>query len=50
LACDGKEPKLGENRIWDLLEIMDSEIPLPERAIDKPFLMSVEQTLNIEVL
>merc|ERR1712151_1138568 len=26
----------------------DSEIPLPERVIDKPFLMSVEQTLNIE--
>jgi len=27
---------------------MDTELPLPTRAVDKPFLMSVEQTLNIE--
>jgi len=48
LACEDKEPELGEQKIEELLRVMDSEIPLPPRAIDKPFLMSVEQTLNIE--
>lgn len=28
---------------------MDSEIPVPERTIDKPFLMSIEGTYHIGV-
>ena len=32
------------------MNIMDKEIPVPPRDLDKPFLMSVEQTLNIEVI
>jgi elongation factor Tu len=33
--------------IWDLMEAVDSYIPQPERAIDKPFLMPVEDVFSI---
>lgn len=34
-------------RIWDLMDAVDSYIPLPERAIDKPFLMPIEDVFTI---
>jgi elongation factor Tu len=41
----------GENkwvdRIWDLLDAVDSYIPTPERAVDLPFLMPVEDVFTI---
>jgi elongation factor Tu len=41
----------GENkwvdRIWELLDNVDSYIPTPERAIDQPFLMPVEDVFTI---
>ena len=33
--------------IWELLSAMDSYIPLPERDIDKPFLMPIEDVFTI---
>jgi elongation factor Tu len=33
--------------IWTLMEAVDSYIPQPERAIDKPFLMPVEDVFSI---
>src|SRR5512133_2706002 len=33
--------------IWNLMEAVDSYIPQPERAIDKPFLMPVEDVFSI---
>lgn len=33
--------------IFDLMEAVDSYIPMPERAIDKPFLMPVEDVFSI---
>jgi len=33
--------------IWDLMDAVDSYIPIPERAIDKPFLMPVEDVFSI---
>src|SRR5574340_1010504 len=33
--------------IWSLMEAVDSYIPQPERAIDKPFLMPVEDVFSI---
>ena len=33
--------------IWDLMDAVDSYIPTPERAIDKPFLMPVEDVFTI---
>jgi elongation factor Tu len=41
----------GENkwvdRIWELLDAVDSYIPTPERAVDQPFLMPVEDVFTI---
>ncbi|ADY54756.1 translation elongation factor 1A (EF-1A/EF-Tu) [Syntrophobotulus glycolicus DSM 8271] len=34
-------------KIWNLMEAVDSYIPNPERAIDKPFLMPVEDVFTI---
>jgi len=33
--------------IWDLMEAVDSYVPQPERDIDKPFLMPVEDVFSI---
>ncbi len=33
--------------IWELLGAMDSYIPLPERDVDKPFLMPIEDVFTI---
>jgi len=33
--------------IWDLMDVVDEYIPLPERPIDKPFLMPVEDVFTI---
>jgi elongation factor Tu len=38
----------GEKAIADLLAAVDSNIPLPTREIDKPFLMCIEDVFNIE--
>jgi elongation factor Tu len=35
------------DRIWELLDNVDSYIPTPERAIDQPFLMPVEDVFTI---
>ena len=41
----------GENewvdRIWELLDALDSYVPTPERDVDKPFLMPVEDVFTI---
>jgi elongation factor Tu len=38
----------GEKAIADLLEAVDTFIPLPTREIDKPFLMCIEDVFTIE--
>src|ERR1700754_1069141 len=38
----------GEKAIQDLLNAIDSAIPLPVREVDKPFLMCIEDVFNIE--
>ncbi len=38
----------GEKAIADLLDAVDSFIPLPMREVDKPFLMCIEDVFNIE--
>jgi elongation factor Tu len=40
---DGEKAKC----IWDLMEAVDSYVPQPERDIDKPFLMPVEDVFSI---
>ncbi len=38
----------GEKAIYALMDAVDEYIPLPERPIDQPFLMPVEDVFNIE--
>lgn len=45
-ALEGKPE--GEKSIQDLMNAIDSAIPLPPREIDKPFLMCIEDVFNIE--
>jgi elongation factor Tu len=46
-ALEGDEGELGEVSIKKLMEAVDSYIPQPERAVDKPFLMPVEDVFTI---
>lgn len=46
-ALEGDPGELGEQSILKLMEAVDSYIPEPERAIDKPFIMPVEDVFSI---
>jgi len=48
-AMNDTEPELGEKRVLELVDYMDSEIPEPTRDVDKPLLMSIESTFTIAV-
>ena len=48
MALNNEKPEIGEHKIQELLDAMDAKIPLPERIKDKPFMMSVDGTYNIE--
>ncbi|RRW99157.1 elongation factor Tu, partial [Pandoraea apista] len=47
LALEGDKGELGEEAIMKLAEALDTYIPTPERAIDKAFLMPVEDVFSI---
>jgi len=46
-ALEGDTGELGEQAIYKLMDAVDSYIPNPERAIDKPFIMPVEDVFSI---
>ena len=46
-AMEGKTPEIGENAIKELMEAVDSYIPQPERPVDQPFLMPIEDVFSI---
>jgi elongation factor Tu len=46
-AVEGDKGDLGEGAIMKLAEALDSYIPTPERAIDKPFLLPIEDVFSI---
>ncbi len=46
-AMNGTRPEIGEDSIRKLMEAVDTFIPTPERAIDQPFLMPVEDVFSI---
>jgi len=46
-AVEGDKGELGEGAIVKLMEALDSYIPVPERDLDKPFLMPVEDVFSI---
>jgi len=46
-ALEGRRPEIGVEKIDELLAAVDEWIPTPERDLDKPFLMSVEDVFSI---
>jgi len=46
-ALEGKEDALGKESVKKLLEAVDSYIPTPQRELDKPFLLPVENVYSI---
>ena len=46
-ALEGDQSDIGEPAIFKLADALDSYIPLPERPIDKPFLMPIEDVFSI---
>ena len=46
-AMEGDSSEVGEPAIMKLVEALDTYIPIPERAVDKPFLMPVEDVFSI---
>jgi elongation factor Tu len=47
MALEGDKGELGEQSIFKLADALDSYIPTPERAIDQPFLMPIEDVFSI---
>jgi elongation factor Tu len=47
VALEDGDPILGENSILELMEAVDVNIPQPERPIDRPFLMPIEDVFSI---
>ena len=46
-ALDGDKPEIGKEAILKLMEAVDAYIPQPDRPIDKPFLMPIEDVFSI---
>ena len=46
-ALDGSNDEIGKNAVLKLMEAVDTFIPQPERPIDKPFLMPIEDVFSI---
>ncbi|MCP5361896.1 MAG: elongation factor Tu [Hyphomicrobiales bacterium] len=47
-ALEGRDEEIGEKAILALMDAVDSYIPQPERPVDKPFLMPIEDVFSIE--
>jgi len=46
-ALEDRDPEIGANKIKELMDAVDAYIPQPARAVDKPFLMPVEDVFSI---
>ncbi|GGL43147.1 elongation factor Tu [Caulobacter rhizosphaerae] len=47
VAIDGGDPVIGEQSILELMTTVDTYIPQPDRPVDLPFLMPVEDVFSI---
>jgi len=47
MALENKEPKLGHDAVLELMAKVDEYIPQPDRPIDQPFLMPIEDVFSI---
>jgi elongation factor Tu len=46
-ALQDKTPEIGHDAVLKLMQAVDSWIPQPERPVDKPFLMPIEDVFSI---
>src|SRR3546814_5845368 len=46
-ALEGRDPEIGENSVRALMAAVDEYIPTPDRPIDQPFLMPIEDVFSI---
>ena len=46
-ALEGRDPEIGENSIKELMKAVDEYIPTPERPVDQPFLLPIEDVFSI---
>ena len=46
-ALDGKQPEIGHDAVLKLMEAVDTYLPQPERPLDKPFMMPIEDVFSI---
>ena len=46
-ALEDRDPEIGAERIAELMAAVDTYIPQPDRDIDKPFLMPIEDVFSI---
>jgi elongation factor Tu len=46
-ALEGSDQKLGHDAVLELMRAVDDYIPQPERPIDQPFLMPIEDVFSI---
>src|SRR5699024_1633470 len=47
VALENGDAAIGENAIRELMAAVDEHIPTPERPIDQPFLMPIEDVFSI---
>ncbi|SFV32966.1 elongation factor Tu [Devosia crocina] len=47
VALENGDPKLGHDAVLELMRTVDEYIPQPERPIDQPFLMPIEDVFSI---
>ncbi len=46
-AVEGRDANIGEEKILELMKAVDDYIPTPERPLDQPFLMAIEDVFSI---
>ncbi|XP_072860646.1 elongation factor Tu, mitochondrial [Pogona vitticeps] len=46
-ALEDRNPELGLNSVMKLLDVVDVHIPVPERDLDKPFLLPIEHVYSV---
>jgi elongation factor Tu len=46
-ALEGRDDNIGKDSVIALIEAVDSYIPQPDRPVDKPFLMPIEDVFSI---
>jgi elongation factor Tu len=46
-AVEGRDPEIGKEKVLELMKAVDDYIPTPDRPVDQPFLMPIEDVFSI---